>query len=215
MDSTYINQRQMIERYVRGTLTDEELEAFEIYLLDHPETVEDVEYEKGLQHALAGAHELLQPAAAGTGLRSGAAWLGPRYAMAATVLLGVVAVLGVSQWRLNARLNDEIELLRAPTVLSEEIRLESLRGAAPVIVEKRSDEPLLLSVAAEAPGPYTLHLRSADAAFSWDRSNVEPGVDGTLRISAPNLGFGRYELGVVPADASRASDYVFELRPAR
>jgi hypothetical protein len=135
--------------------------------------------------------------------------------VAATVLLAVVAVSSLLQWRSNMRLHDEIELLRAPTVLSDEIRLESMRGAAPVIVEKRPDERLLLSVAVEAPGPYAVSLRSADGAFSWDRSNVEAGVDGTLRISGGNLSFGRYQLRVVPSDASRATDYVFELRAAR
>jgi hypothetical protein len=216
MDSAYVSQRQVVERYVRGTLTPEETEAFEIYMLEHPETAEDVEYERGLQEALAGAQDLLQPAGTAAGKPAGGFWLRPSYAMAATVLLAVTAVASVSQWRINSRLTSEIDLLRAPAVLADEIRLESMRGAAPLIVESRPGQRLLLSVAVDADsrGPYALQLRSADGAFAWNQADVEPGVDGTLRIAVRSLERGRYELTVVPADASRTASFVFELVPA-
>ncbi len=43
MDINYIRKEQVIERYLDNKLTDEELKLFEIYYLDYPEILNDIE----------------------------------------------------------------------------------------------------------------------------------------------------------------------------
>lgn len=53
MDKHYIEQGEIVHKYVHGALLEHEAEAFEIYLMDHPEWVEDVQSEQLLKRKLA------------------------------------------------------------------------------------------------------------------------------------------------------------------
>lgn len=53
MDLTYINSRNVIERYVLGQLREQEQVEFELYFLENPEILDEVELVRSLQRSLA------------------------------------------------------------------------------------------------------------------------------------------------------------------
>src|SRR4249920_433192 len=112
-------------------------------MLDHPETADEVEYERGLQDGLREADDALFGEVALSGRHRTRFWLGPRYAAAATVLLSVSMVGTAYLFQRNARLASEIDALKAPSAVSADVWLEPMRGADAVIVEKGADEVLL------------------------------------------------------------------------
>ena len=61
MDKKYIAEHQLVDRYVQGRLSGDELSNFEVYLLDHPELLDDIEYADGMHSAFASAAELITP----------------------------------------------------------------------------------------------------------------------------------------------------------
>jgi hypothetical protein len=46
LDSDYVEQHDIAQQYLQGTLTPLESEAFEVYLMDHPEQIEALEIDK-------------------------------------------------------------------------------------------------------------------------------------------------------------------------
>jgi hypothetical protein len=213
MDRAYIDQRQVIERYLRGTLAPDELSAFEIYMLDHPETVDDVEYARGLQEAMIAGQSAWLPSG---GVRSGRTgfWLGPRYAAAATVLLAVTGISALYQYQRNAALTAEIAQLGAPAVVANDVWLESMRGAQSVVIEKPPEQSLLLRIVVDprTQGPYDVRIGGVDNAFRWSRSNVSADAENSVRVVARDLAFGRYQLTLTSQNPTRiATEYTFEL----
>ena len=66
IDRKYIDEHDMIPRYARDELAGEELEAFEVYFLEHPEILDEIEVERSLRRGLSGASDALRaPASAG------------------------------------------------------------------------------------------------------------------------------------------------------
>jgi hypothetical protein len=212
MDKAYIDQRQVIERYLRGTLTPDELGQFELYMLEHPEVVDDIEYARGLGDALVAAKDDLLTTAVARD-RPGF-FFGPRYAVAVTVVLALTSVSSVYLFQQNAALTVEMNELGGPILVPAEVWLETMRGGEPPIVEKAAAEPLLLRVATDprAPGPYEIQIRGTDSGFSWTQSRAVAGDDGSLRIVARDLPSGVYEVTATSAAPTPVNvTYTFRL----
>lgn len=204
MDRQAIRERQVIERYLQGTLTAEEEQAFEEAYLADSELLDELVLTEKLREGVrrqAGHREgspSAPPAARRTAWRS---LLGsPRYAAAASVLLG-------------------ISLLGSGALLVENQRLRA--GGRPAagtptrvlpLVAVRGERPNL--VPAPAPNEWTVFLldpgfadfdtyratlarRGAGASEQLLRlDDLEPNYEGLLPLGLPGrlLTPGRYEI---------------------
>ena len=86
MDLKQIQQEQLIERYVAGNLSAETKEAFELFMLDHPQVLEEVRLETLMRDALQGpARDALDEVPSAPHRRAYA----PPLALAATLIIGI------------------------------------------------------------------------------------------------------------------------------
>lgn len=111
VDMEYIEKYDVIRRYHQHKLSDEELNSFEVYILEHPEIISVIEKEKILHDAFRENEPLLKQAA-----RTGGISWTRGLAMAASVLFAVVAVFSYTS--------------RQPAYdLQSPVILETFRGA--------------------------------------------------------------------------------------
>lgn len=106
MDMNKINENLLIERYLQGTLTKEEEEAFEEAFIGSPEILDQLETAERLRHGLKdlGAVERAElPGGHGTGVTG--LFRSPRYAMAATVFLAVSLLFTGTLYKQNLDLS--------------------------------------------------------------------------------------------------------------
>jgi len=146
-----LEREQLIERYASGRLSPEETEAFEDYLVTHPEVLADVEAAEGLKAGLAELRqrgELGQLIGGTAGRRS---WL-PAYALVASVVAAVA--LGVLGYVVITERAPTGDLYSAPAPAPLAVRLESARASGiplanvidipsrPTMIELRTDVSL-------------------------------------------------------------------------
>lgn len=214
MDRKHIDDHHIVDRFVRGTLKDEELTEFEIYMLDHPSILNEVDIAEVMQSALHEAKDdlLVQRSASAQLAIREPFWFGRRYAMAATVLLAVSAVLGGSLYLQNTSMRRYME---TPSVITEEFWLEPTRGDQLRVVQPSSTGPLLLrvDVGSAIAGTYSIELSAQGSEFSWSQSELTSDADQSVRLLLPALVPDRYQLSVF-GDQSREplARYVFELK---
>lgn len=126
MDRQYIRDQQIIERYLRGSLTAEEEQAFEEAYLGDQELLDELQAAERLAEGLGHLERR------GTLERTRPRWLsmmlGPQFAAAASVLLLVSLVFSGVLYRENARLRETFALQPAVTRL---VPLVTVRGGAP------------------------------------------------------------------------------------
>ena len=218
MDKAYIDEKHVIERYLQGKLAEDELSAFEIYMLDHPEIVDDVEYARGMQDALIGVKDELYantPSPTLTQPPSGF-WLGRQYALAATVLFAITLTISGLLYQRIGGLNDEIAELRRPVAVTDEIWLEPVRGGRERIVERSEGTALVLrvDVGAASADSYTAELRGEGTDFFWERSQIRPDDERSIRFVVSGLPSGNYRLAVSADDGVTApfAEYRFLLQ---
>ncbi len=146
-----------IDRYLNGSLTPDEMTAFEIRLLEDATLFERLQLVEAMKHGLCKQREALEPAAPGAAqLLPFRQWLRQPLSMAASLLLA--ALLGPVLW----------------AMLDTPVRPESVIGIGSVAILEQSRGVNTTSLS--GPGPYLLQL---DAGFgnSADSFNV------TLRAS--------------------------------
>lgn len=207
MDMNYINEKLVIERYLKGALSTEEREAFEEAFLASPELLDQLEAAERLQEGLKdlGADGVDFHGAR----RSFPATLfhSPRYAVAATVMLAVSLVASGGLYLQNRGLAEQPTPGSAGAV--HIVALETVRGVA-------SDEPFNVFRRGEAgervvlmvdPGfePYS-HFRATitrldgfdSNATVLQLDNLQPGYEEMLALSLPAtlLAAGDYEVRV-------------------
>ena len=214
MDRAYIERENVIERYVRGTLAPDDVAAFEIYMLEHPDVAEDTQYTHGLNAAMQAARSELF--AAGTPAAEPRASRRPfrRYAAAAAVLFAALLLASTHYYRESEYLGAELARLRAPSSVSNEIWLEPLRGAGALIIERQPGEAILLRavVAGSGEGPYRIELLNADGLPFWSQTDVFADAEPSVAVFARDLPFGEYRLVVTAQDDGTAvADYSLEL----
>ena len=208
MDRQYIQDNQIIERYLQNKLSEEETAAFEEYYLSDAITLEELELAEGMQR---GAQELKRSGyLRSSWLRS--VFLSPQYAAAASVLalvsmlsLGVVYQRGISTdtTLVNTRVVP-IFATRGPTIN--------------VLASAAANEQLVLLV-----DPGDLGYDSYRATVSretdqgtrqiWQMAELAPGYQEMLALGLPGelLRPGDYHVNL-EGRADDGYDYLTRIR---
>jgi hypothetical protein len=202
MDRRYIRDNQLIERYLRGTLTPDEEQAFEEAYVGDPELLAELELadrlRQGVKELGAGGELKRRPLG---GSRFSAPF-SRAWAAAASVLVVVSLAISAGLYRDNASLRQDLE-----TVADVEVRLlplMTLRGAPESEIEApREDELAVLLV---DPGFTSYDVYRAVVSRRSDQSSAEiwaveglrPEFQDQLVVEMPGrlLPPGRYEIEV-------------------
>ena len=216
MDKAYVARENVIERYVRGTLPANELADFEIFMIEHPDIAEQVEYARGLDDGMRRAREEFFVADTASHARTPAFWQKPQFATAATLLLVSFTFATTWLYQRGSTLSSEIERLRAPAGVSRNIWLEALRGGGEVLIERRAGEPVLLHTIVDGPvgGLYRVELFDEGGRSVWIETDVAASDEPAVSLFIRDLPDGRYRVTVTANDGEQlAADRAFRLSP--
>jgi hypothetical protein len=221
MDSARMELQARVDRYLAGHMSADETAAFEIYMLDHPEILDDVDVARRLKHGLAS----LRTKGELEGLvRGGSLAVRQRYlAIAASVL----AVLGLASWYLAGRVTDPGILVAAslgelgagddPNAILGEVLLVRTRsgGQAEVSLAPKGLYQLRFMVDA-APGALEAVLNRQDAkGDALQRiDGLRPDPDGLVSVyfDAAAAGRGRYLLEIERRSSTGSIEEVADFR---
>ena len=200
-----MNTHLAVDRYLRGTLADDELAEFEERLLWDEELRDEVDLAERLREGLEASVQRAAEKAPRTGLVD---WLTglfyvPQYAAAASFVLAVALTAGIFMSPLI-----EVEDQPGGDVMPTEIiPLIATRGTDAPTIYVDPDSWVVLLV--DAPGGYdsfrvSVRRNDADEPF-WVRDNLQTTYPEALAITVPGsaLGAGDYVLAL---DGVRVSD---------
>lgn len=172
MDRAYIDANHLVDRYVQGKLSDTELEEFEIYMLEHPEIVDDIEFAKGMQSSMSSAGKELF---AGDRIAVSQSMLGSPYALAATVLLALSLSFSGYQYLKIEELENEIAHSGSPASIGHEYYLETVRGESDFTIEQQKRRAVIIRAdvgVAEAES-WSVELRSEELGVIWKQDGLK------------------------------------------
>lgn len=219
MDKAYIGEHQLIARYVRGGLAGDDLATFEIYMLEHPEILDEIEFERGMQDALHRAGDKLvsnSPSMPVTVGRTRALATQP-FAIAASLLAAVSLTFSVYVYTINSGLREEIASLSGPALLTAEVWIEPVRGEREWLIENRQGSAVLLrvDVSGTPATSYAVTLRGDQNGVVWNQSGIMPDEEQSIGLLLNRLPPGRYQLSihVDGSDAVPVSEYSLLLQP--
>ncbi len=197
MDREYISQHNVVERYLSGRLTEEELAAFEERCLWDPETLDELEVAEKLREGL---REVGAERSATATRGPVARWLlSPQWAAAASVML--VVSLGTTGGLLlsQSRSPDDTALATARVYSIEMMR----GGGSPSTVVRVSpaDRWVVLLVYPDMSRHERFRaslLRAGEHDPVWEASDIPAGTAESLAVSvqAALLAPGDYRLQV-------------------
>lgn len=213
MDRNYVNDNQIVDRYLRDDLSEDERAEFEAFFLSDKETLAELELAEKLQTGMRDCADrgLLDADPAPGWLRR--AVMSPQWAAAASVLL--VCSLAFSGFLLSELQTDPVA---GATRL---IPLYATRGVdAPRLPSAQADEWVVLLV---DPGfdPFDEYratiLDASSGAAVWEVVDLQPGYEELLAVGVPGrlLVSGRYEVRILArsgsTDFSEISRLPFEI----
>lgn len=170
MDKAYLEKFDVINRYNQNRLSDEELNRFEVYILEHPEIIPVIEKDRVIREAYQENKSLLQEA---TGEKDAFPWV-RGMAMAACLVIAVVVVLNIERGEQNA--------LRPPVIL------ETFRGAGDTAIQL-SGEPVVQFQIDMGPAEFlesdvfTAELVNTSGSSLFVEPGLTVDVDGWLFYS--------------------------------
>lgn len=209
MDRQYIREHQVIERYLKGTLTPDEERAFEEAYVGDPALLEELELVERLQKGiedLDAAGGIDRPTARGTRPNP---LLGKQWAMAASVLLVASLAVTGGLYRENASLRQQQTL--SAGVNTRLLPVLTLRGDPETVLEAPAagDWAVLLV----DPGParhdsyraVVTRTSGQQPSEIWSVGGLEPEYQDQLAIGLPGrlLMPGQYEIALT----GRMSDW--------
>jgi hypothetical protein len=198
MDRQYIRDQQVIERYLSGTLTADEEQAFEEVYLGDSELLNQLEAAERLRDGIKGiGAEGLE--------RSRPRWQqtfgSPRYAMAASVLLAVSLGFSTMLYRENQTLRSSGGSASSP--VTRLVAIETVRGGnvTPIPASAQDEWTVLqFDVRLFAYDTYrgVLARRDGDRTETiWSRADLQAQPDGTVLIGPGRaLQPGSYEVQI-------------------
>ena len=196
IDKDYIEEFDVIRRYHQHKLSDEELNSFEVYILEHPEIINVIEKEKAIHDAFRENEPLLKGGAA-----TGMPW-GKGLAMAASLFIAVLVVF-------NYAGNRPAYDLQPPVVL------ETFRGADTRVA--LSGQPVVQFQVDMGPAElidsnaFTVELVDADGNAGYRATGLVADADGwlyyTLEGQQETLS-GAYDVRVYP-DGNPAQSTIY------
>jgi hypothetical protein len=188
MDHPFIDDHQVIERFVLGRLSDSELSAFEQHFLGCPACLDQLEAVERLHSGVKGV--AAEEVAARLGLlsllhRSRPSWLtGALVALLALLPAGLL-------WRSNERITRELAMASAPRAGVALLHLSPARAAEPVPdvhLDLATAPPwivLALDLADAAPGPYQAELVGPAGELLWLGAGLTTDRGGIVAVALP------------------------------
>ncbi len=218
MTPEFIEKKGIVDRYLLGQLTSEELHEFELYLFENPEFLDEVKMQEAMIKGMK-ADPVLAGHKTVTRVPSSIGWLrtltSPLIAAAAAATVTAVAFT-----LFTATPNGD-----TIRVITEQHRLElrqTRNGAAvPAEIERSATADGLLLVMELGPVGYPsvgLQLRATDREWSWDRLVTPSGPTARIEVLLPQpLALaGDYEIRIYPPDddpANTIAVFSFQINP--
>ena len=232
MDAKLIAERQVIERYLAGQLSDAEADAFEARLESQPELARDVEQISRMKTGFAVlerrgelakllAHPVAPP-------KRRAAWM----AAAAAVFVGATGFLVLRQAEsptpatlLAVSLNALSRHSDSPIPLRTSVSLARARGLGPdAVLDSSGAAPgaavLELATGGDAGTHYSIELLAIDSAGARPVAKLPDAASDDsgamhLFVSLQAVKPGRYLLRLTPPSGGTPVEYAIDVRPAR
>jgi hypothetical protein len=199
MDRQYIRDHDVIERYLKRSLTPEEEQAFEESYLGDSEIIDELQAAERLRDGVkeldgAGRLERVRPRPQWQRLLAS-----PRYAAAATVLLTVSLAFSGALYRENRDLRESGST--GTSLLTTSVVLESTRGGSVTTIREPAEDELKLLVLDAGPTEYDVYRAALTREVGdrsepiWRRADLRPELDGRILMSVPGrlLRVGTYE----------------------
>ena len=182
MKEKYIAENHVVDRYVQGKLADAERDEFELYMLDHPEILDDVEYAMAMNAALQ-QHDAALQNADQTDVRSaGRPRFHPAVIFPLAAALMIAAVLPL--WFLERGQPTVLQLASGTIPESEFILVEQMRsgGQLPIEVSSTGPVPLLIDVGPDEFEVYEISVTDTVTGESWALNTDTVSADRYLRV---------------------------------
>jgi len=178
MDRHYVNEHQIVDRYLRDELTAEEQAEFEAFYLSDQETLAELELAEKLQAGLqAGAAQGLLPPAVRPN-RFVRIITSPQWAAAASVLLAVTLVFSGFQYSRQQAVPD----FSTPQL----VPIYATRGPDVVEVPRGQEGAWVVLLVDPGFEPYDDYRAKITAtpsrAVVWEAQDLEPGYEELLAI---------------------------------
>ncbi len=202
MSISQIERNDVIERYLRDQLTEEQRTEFEIQMLDDPELVREIQCTEILISELKGTKGQLPRTTSehenntnsNIGHLSFGQWIKQPISIAASIAIGFSLFIAYSvSPSLNPR-SLEVEQL---TIRSYQL-IERMRSSN-LVQALNGDFPMLLQIdASEAIGSdsVTVTIRASDNAVIFQQRNLSIDNEGWIRILLQNPIVGQKELNL-------------------
>jgi hypothetical protein len=198
MDHKYIQDNQLVERYLQDKLTDEEKVAFEEHYLANAETLAELELAEKMQDGFRGLEGLEFFDETATGSWFNRVFLSPQYAAAASILL--VFSLGFSGILYRQQQTDvAFDGTQVIPVLS--VRGSSSGQPTNLVRVSQPDDWIVLLVdpGMQSYASYRASVARVDGGDSetiWQLDDLQPGYEDMLAVGLPGtmLQPGDYEI---------------------
>ena len=214
LDRDTIDQNHVVDRYVRGSLSDAEREQFEIYLLDHPEIVDELLYAKSMQETI--STELQDPVpdrpVQEDSRQPGGFWLGRACTMAATVVFAMM--FGYSAYlhtKMGTLMGDDANQ-SIPGPVSTILDLQPMRGGTDVGHVEVGGNSLVVTadVGYADSDSFSVVLTGVDSNYLWSKADFVADRNDRISMMFDALPQGIYRLSVISnSDGIETAAYTF------
>jgi anti-sigma factor RsiW len=219
MDQQEITARNMVDRYVRGELSEEELYEFEEYYFEHQEVLKDIALTEVMREALRAAPRPRPAEAVESWPQRLLGYIStPKWSLGATtaavVLAGVLIVEALQGPRVGDSRPRSASVMPVVAELSL-VRMRGAQGGAPPVVQIKA--PGAVSIAIDTAGmePAILHatLHGPEKDIELPPLTPDPTL-GVATVAMPTqlLAPGSYVLELHDARGSNIA-YKFEIVP--
>lgn len=205
MNQQEIEERSIVDRYVRGELSEEELYEFEEYYFEHPEVLKDIALTEVMREALRAAPRPRPAEAVESWPQRLLGYIStPRWSLGATTAAVVLAGLLTVETLRGPRVGDSHPSSASVMPIVAEFSLVRMRGTqgAPPILQIKA--PGAVSIAIDAAGMEPASLKTT-------LHGPEKDIELPRLIPDPSLGVATV---VMPTQLLAPGSYVLELHDA-
>jgi hypothetical protein len=230
MDHSFIEEHNLIDRYVRGNMPVAERTAFEEHFLDCPDCLEQLEAARSLRDAIRTAVAEMAPSGEAAGGASRSLWLRGLFGWrwmpeAATACFAAALLTGTFLYRQLEQTRNELgrtQLAYVREMEGSRSALQSYERNAPILyalnqsrgagsevrVLKVPQSPrwVIFSIELDASGfpAYRATLRNQAAQAIWQDDSLQPSSPDSIAVSilSTHLTPGNYALTLEGRDAS-------------
>lgn len=162
MDLDYIALHDVVHRYASGELTEDELGQFELYYLENPDILDQVELDRSLKrglqaHSMSLATSVQDQPQQSSLLSTLLSWFQiPQVVLGNLALVGLLFLTTVYQWQGQSAAT---AVATGPIISAQRLWVGTVRGAQPPLVSRSAKSgKLLLDIDVAASGQLNLQI---------------------------------------------------------